>query len=326
MTFKSKWEKATQYSPLPSLDILGMLAQAFPNSKIASHEILPGGCANVNVKVLLVGNSEPFILRVYLRDKDAAFREAALAKLLKSNIPVPRIRTVGEYHTYRYAVVEYMHGITLRDLLLGQEPHDLNAVMYEVGTYLAKIQSYGFGSSGFFDNDLVPKDPLTKRGYKNYALRCLKEPQFLSQLDSNLIRTIESCLKKYGTFFPPETEMNLVHGDFDPANILVDQVNGKWTVSGILDWEFAFSGSMLCDVANMLRYSHEVPPAFEEAFLRGLKKSGISLHDSWRISVDILNLLSLLDCLVRSDRENRPNQVLDISTLIRYITAQLEMR
>ena len=89
MTFKSKWEKATQYNPLPSSDILAMLAQAFSNSKIASHEVIPGGCANVNVKVFLVGNLEPFILRIYLRDKDAAFREDALAKLLTPNIPVP---------------------------------------------------------------------------------------------------------------------------------------------------------------------------------------------------------------------------------------------
>jgi len=101
------------------------------------------------------------------------------------------------------------------------------------------------------------------------------------------------------------------------------KVDGTWKVTGILDWEFSFSGSMLCDVANMLRYAHHMSSQFEEAFLRGLSTGGISLPANWRITVHMLNLLSLLDCLVRSDPEDRPNQCADIRELIIHIIRRL---
>jgi Ser/Thr protein kinase RdoA (MazF antagonist) len=63
-----------------------------------------------------------------------------------------------------------------------------------------------------------------------------------------------------------------VHGDFDPANILVDKVNDAWSVTGILEWEFAFSGSYLWDVANMLRYAHKMPLEFQNSFIDALEK------------------------------------------------------
>ena len=136
-----------------------------------------------------------------------------------------------------------------------------------------------------------------------------------------------------------EDEKNLVHADFDLANIIVQEVYGIWKITGILDWEFSFSGSVLCDVANMLRYAHRMPSIFEEAFLQGLlskSKKGqsivskfrdqycVALPENWRITVHMLNLLSLLDCLVRSDPQNRPNQCSGIRELIDHILSELE--
>ena len=95
-------------------------------------------------------------------------------------------------------------------------------------------------------------------------------------------------------------------------------------MTGVLDWEFSFSGSVLCDVANMLRYAHQMPAVFEESFLQGLHSGGIHLVGDWRISVHMLNLLSLLDCLVRGDPKNRPNQCTDIRGLIDHILEELD--
>ncbi len=45
--------------------------------------------------------------------------------------------------------------------------------------------------------------------------------------------------------FPNKNEKHLVHADFDPANILIAKEGSDWNVSGVLDWEFSFSGSIL---------------------------------------------------------------------------------
>ena len=91
----------------------------------------------------------------------------------------------------------------------------------------------------------------------------------------------------------------------------------------MLDWEFAFSGYVLWDVGNMLRYAHKMPHEFQDAFLSGLASGGVTLPKHWRITIQILNLLSLLDCLKRSNHKDRPNQCADIRELIDHILSTL---
>ena len=119
------------------------------------------------------------------------------------------------------------------------------------------------------------------------------------------------------------TSSHLVHGDFDPANILVNQIKGVWEISGILDWEFSFSGSVLWDVANMLRYAHKMPPEFQTSFLKGLKSRDLILPENWLINVYLLNLISLIDCLKRSNPEIHPARCADIYDLINFILSAL---
>lgn len=87
-----------------------------------------------------------------------------------------------------------------------------------------------------------------------FAQGCLNDRTVLSVLDPSVIVEIKKAIEQHASLFPTEDDKHLVHGDFNPANILLDQINGSWVVTGILDWEFAFSGSYLGDVANMLRY------------------------------------------------------------------------
>ena len=145
----------------------------------------------------------------------------------------------------------------------------------------------------------------------------------LMQLNANTISNIRTTLDIYAHFFPTGEEKQLVHADFDPANILVAKTGNDWQITGILDWEFSFSGSVLCDVANILRYAHQMPAVFEEEFLHGLKQGGINLPEYWAITADLLNLFSLLDCLARCDPRQKPNQCTDICDLIKRIIEKL---
>ena len=54
-------------------------------------------------------------------------------------------------------------------------------------------------------------------------------------------------------------------------------------------------------------------------FIEGLRDSGIILSDNWKITINLLNLGSLIDCLARSDSKKRPNQCQDIKVLIARI-------
>lgn len=140
----------------------------------------------------------------------------------------------------------------------------------------------------------------------------------------SVTENIKRLIEKLKMYLPDEAEHHLVHGDYDPANILVNKIDGQWKITEILDWEFAFSGSPLFDVANMLRYAHQMPATFETSFIQGVS-TRFTLPQHWRITTHLLNMISLLDCLTRCPIEQRPNQRADIYSLISYMIHQLEV-
>jgi len=323
MTLKSNWEKKDEIVSLNNATIKKMLHIALPKRILLSHEIISSGCANLNIKLNFQDQTDPLILRIYLRDKEAAYKEQKLCALISNNIPVPKTIYVGDLDEYRYAIITYIEGKTLRDIILGESSENTDEAMYEAGKYLARFQNYKFSDAGFFDTDLNIKKKLTQNGYTDFLYESLKRPIVSHQLGKDIIKHIKKIVEKYHTYFPDASEHSLVHADYDPANILVDKQNGVWKITAILDWEFSFSGSYLPDVANMLRYAHQLPVSYAQSFLKGIEDAGIVLPENWQVTVHLLNLLSLLDCLVRSSLE-RPKQCADIKALIHFILEELE--
>jgi hypothetical protein len=69
MTFKNNWEKTDQQFKLPPETIQAMVVIALPEKKLASHEVISGGCANLNIKIQLLNEPQTLILRIYVRGK-----------------------------------------------------------------------------------------------------------------------------------------------------------------------------------------------------------------------------------------------------------------
>lgn len=320
--FKVDWEKTSLTYQLPEGMAEKMVRLAYPDKKLTSTELIAGGCANLNYKIQLENEQKPLILRVYLRDKDAAHIEQKLAALIKKTVPAPLTHYIGELEGYHFAITEFISGISLRDFLLSNASDANGALMSEVGMILSKITAYEFSKSGCLNKDLEVVECESSDVIK-FALDCLNDRTVVSVLSPEMIDEIKKATKQYAYLFSTDDEKHLVHGDFDPANILVEQINGSWVVTGILDWEFAFSGSYLWDIANMLRYAHKMPPEFQNSFVDALQKNGIKLPAHWPITIHLLNLSSLLDLLKRSDPKDHPHRCADISELINHILGEL---
>ncbi len=320
MVLKSEWEKTDSHTHLKDETIQAMVAQALPSTVLLSYQVISGGCANLNIKLSLRDYISPLLLRVYFRDQTSAYIEQEIFNLIHADIPIPKIHLIKHYENYCYGISEFKDGIPLRDLILNYPAEDIKPVMYETGTLLAKFQNYCFPQAGFFDKDLAIKQVLYQDNYVTYAQECLEHPTTKQQLDIETLYKIRAIFEEYKTFFPSNQQSCLVHGDYDPANILVNKSNSIWKVSAILDWEFAFAGSWLCDVSLMLRYAHKLPKVFEQSFLQGLDEAGLSLPNDWDITVNLLNLVSLLYCLVQCPPTKRPNQCADLCQLITRLT------
>jgi hypothetical protein len=63
--------------------------------------------------------------------------------------------------------------------------------------------------------------------------------------------------------------------------------------------EFAFSGSPLADVGNMLRFRDTHPPSLADGFFAGYRDAGGRLPPRWREISEALDLYALFDFLTR---------------------------
>ncbi len=324
MVFKIDWEKTHKRHVIPDDIIKSMLEDYYPSRDIESYKLLDGGCANSNVIVYLCSQALPVILRVYIRDPGSAEKEKKISGLLCGNVPVPEFYYDASLSGYKFAIVKFLPGRSLQDFLLNNGGEDIEPVMFKVGHVLGQITNIKFPHSGFFNDNLEIKEELNQQALINYCMELLKNWNVQSALSQDKINQIKKNFDAYASFLPDGNEKNLVHADFDPANILVDKRNGEWQVSGVLDWEFAFSGSTLHDVSNMLRYAHLMPQNYTTSFLNGLTSQGYQPADSWNITMYLLNIISLLDCLSRTAYNTRPNQNSDIQKLIAYFLFQLD--
>jgi aminoglycoside phosphotransferase (APT) family kinase protein len=322
VTFKQNWEKTSIPKELSASQIEQMISQAFPNQHLQSYEVIAGGCANLNIKFYLQDIADPYILRVYLHNPQAADLEHNLYLRLQTLLPIPQSHYVGQLDPYKFAIMQFIPGITLRDHLLGKDAADMEDLMFDAGTLLAKLSTVQFDRPGFLNSDLSIKQ--TSTDLLSFILESLQNKTVLNQLGDEFSLKLENMFEQNIDFLPDEKEHHLVHGDYDPANILVQQTQGKWQISGILDWEFASSSTVLWDVANMLRYAHHMPPHYESSFLNGLKKNGVHLPDDWKQRTALLNISALLDCLVRSNSTQHPNRCVDICNLVHHFYKQFE--
>lgn len=169
MIFKSNWEKTATRHEIEEEIIVAMIQQAYPNKNIESYEVIEGGCINFNIKFKLKERSDLLLLRIYMRDGDAAYKEKSISELLQQEIPVAKVYYVGSASGYNFAIYEYINGITLRDLLLSNEPYDLTDIMQQVAIILSKIASHKFVNHGFFDKDLNVTDNIDQDSYFEFA-------------------------------------------------------------------------------------------------------------------------------------------------------------
>ena len=98
-----------------------------------------------------------------------------------------------------------------------------------------------------------------------------------------------------------QEQCGLVHGDFNNRNSIVNRVDGRWKVTGILDWELAFSGSPLWDAARFICYEQATRPCREPHFSNGFREGGGQLPEDWSSFARKINALSAAQSLNSAD-------------------------
>jgi aminoglycoside phosphotransferase (APT) family kinase protein len=295
------WGRRYDQVLLEEKTIATMLQLVFPGRLLDSVELLAAGKCNTNYKIKISGLSKPFVLRVHVRDRMSGQRDLGIFQLVKERVPVPHIlytTTGSDPGAISYTVMSWVEGILFSDVLASNDESAIAECAYDIGLTLANIGSYTFPRAGFFGPDLTIIEEFKEGVILSYFEQFLFKGKTGQNLGATLTQRLWSFLNENAHCFDAlDGARSLVHSDYKGFNILVRQVKGRWKVSGVLDWEFAFAGSPLTDIGNMLRYSHLHSPIFESEFIHGYREQGGILPPEWKKLAKLVDLLSLCEFL-----------------------------
>ena len=252
--------------------------------EITSAQLLPSGKINTNYKLVL-SDGQAFVVRLYSRG-DAA-REVAIMDLVRDLVPVPQEIDRGE----GWSVFSFLEG----ELFQLVPEHSAAAARA-----LVRISSVEFESPGWIDQD-GSVSPFSFGGGDGFTGEMLARADVRAWLGEEAVQAVVEILEREeerrGEL---NAESRLVHGDFNPTNILVR--DGE--VSGILDWEFSHSGTPYMDIGNLLRNTN---PSNHHRIAAGLEAEGMRLPGDWQERAELVDLSSHLEFLTstRSDTFKR---------------------
>lgn len=315
---KNHWERFQAHVDL-DISTASRLLAPYVTGDIEQLSLLSAGCANTNYKVTFKNDRLPVVIRIYIRDKTALQREVAIHKLVADKVPVAAPLYFDEsciLYSYPYAIMEWIDGKLLREVILSKNEKAISQCVFAAGLYLNELRQIKFTHGGFFQDNLQIRPFNKEEEYLPYVLNLLNDKVIKCDLDSNLHNAVSRLVNTYSKLLPNKDEANLTHADYDPANMIVTQVKGKWKIAAILDWEFAYAGTYLLDIGMMLRYSHKLPNYYENNFIAGIKSQGFNLPAEWKKQAKLMDLLCLLQLIHYNPASERPKMNRDVVSLI----------
>jgi aminoglycoside phosphotransferase (APT) family kinase protein len=319
---KHNWERPAAPAALDVKKIDQLMKPVFAGKRVVAADRIGTGLSNSSYLIRLEEIDEPYVLRLYSKDEQTAYKELAISERVGETVPVPAFiyldASLAKYDK-PWAVLEWKKGSLLRNILQkGTEP-ELASAAASVGRVLAQMHLYTFEQAGFLDRQLGIREPLNMDGeaFLRFIEDSLFEKKSGKWIGEDLTQALWSFCQRYAPLLSQVKEPPvLVHSDFNGLNVLVDREreDAGWSVSAVLDWEFAYAGSRYVDIANMLRYE-ESGSVFEKHFIRGYEEQGVKLANNWRLLSKLEDLVALCDLLNHSTAKT-PNRITDLQRLI----------
>lgn len=261
-----------------------LIADFLAGRTVLSARLMPHGRSNTNYRLSLSDGST-CLLR--LRSGGDAGREAYVMGLVRDLVPVPE----EVYRGDTWSVFTFLEGDLLQNV-----PERVD----KAAEALTRISSIKFQAAGWIggDGSVSPFEFGNLEGYFSMILQDIQVQHWLEPATIELIMGI--LVREAHKFEDLSGEGRLVHGDFSLTNILIYQAE----VSGVLDWEYAHSGTPYMDIGNLLRHA---PEEYHEKVKAGLEAGRMNLPVDWKERAELVDLSSHLEFLTstRSDEFKR---------------------
>jgi len=298
----SALERRHAFVSLSHDQIATLISPAFGSNALVKAEPLTGGKINANYKLTLKDAPFHAVLRIFARGRKTCCLERDILKFIKGRVSAPLVIHDGSDGETPYLVLTWVPGLPL-DQALKEGACAPELLGRNTGQTLAQIHSIGFPEAGFYGDHLTIEQTFTQDsgGFLSFVETALSR-RASKRLGSDLTTRFQNFLSRRAQLLDAlPRRACLVHSDFNPPNLKADEK----TITGVLDWEFAHSGSPLTDIANMLRPRAYQTAAFNGTFIHAYEKEAGPLPQNWQSLSRMLDLMAQIEML--DAPEERPN-------------------
>lgn len=306
------WERRASYVTVGP-DALGRLVRrGVGRDDIVCHTLLTAGKCNTNWRVEL-SDGTSLVVRIYERDAAACRRDCRITELVAATVPVPQMLGVldeaAEAGGRPVAIFEWVAGHKPWEIFEAGDAAACEQLARALGAALAPIgDCKSFSHHGLLDAELDYRRRFVsiQSSFLDLIGWSLSDGRAGERLGPQLAARLEDFARQRApTLEVLEGDYRLVHGDYKLSNLLVRPRAGRWEVAAVLDWEFAFAGSPLSDIAILLRHEDVFPSGFAASFAAGFRDAGGQLPDNWRELTRLLDLMNLCGFLNASQHRER---------------------
>ncbi len=237
-----------------------------------------------------------YVRRGATRGPEAVVVDAAVLRLVKGLLPVPEVLEVVRPDPSAdrpgLLVTSFLPGERLDLLLARAGADDRRTVGRALGTLLARLAGMPMPRHGLFVDGDLRIDPLPVGGGLPEWVEAHRTGTALAAWDEATFDRLRRVAATAQDLLDAGGRACLVHSDFNPKNILVDPAT--WTVTGLLDWEFAHAGMPVTDLGNLLRFERDpvLAGAVLETYRAWVPDAGPDLLDRAR-AADLFALVDL---------------------------------
>ncbi len=319
------WEKERLPQVELSLDELQRLVEpAFPGAAIAEHAVIGTGLANTNIRFRLQGREPGYVLRLHTREPKAAAREHELMSYLASNprasIPVARLvysDPAPQRGTHPYSIWGFVEGTLLQELFKTLSDPELVDIAATCGRVAAAFATHRFPKCGELGAKLqvVEEYGAPSQFVPDTVHKALFGGIAGQRLGVRLRDALWTAVERAAPLLSEvDGQYALVHADYKRSNLLLQRAGTTWSVSAVLDWEFACAGPPIIDIGLFLRAGEALPAGFRDAFAAGYREAGGELPSEWLRLSRLVDLVSQVTFL--SDPRDRPRVLAETTGVV----------
>ena len=308
MDFKTKFDQRPSSPRNLAPEILLEAASQISASPLRNSAVLSGGFSTTNI-LLEFGDGERCVLRLSSLHERLQTEADLLDYLSREapEVPTPKVlwRASEQFPGgLRAFAMTYVEGHLLADVEDSLSTANCRDICEQLAFAAARTHDLRFAQCGLLGPGPKVTEPFTSyaAGTVGFMQSCLGNANLQRRLGPDRCHRLHRCLTHRPDLHEPSATHQLCHSDFNQKNFLIRRdSNGRHRLAAVLDWEFAFSGSSVIDIGNLLRFEHESPAVESSWFADAYRAAGGHLDKAWREQALFADLLAQCAFLINPE-------------------------